>query len=111
MVCAEPGCPVLVARGRCEAHAKELRRRQEAGRPSAAERGYGPEWRRISAEFLAAHPWCLDCGKPAAQSDHAPVDREELVRRGVPNPDAWEHLQPRCASCHSRRTNRRRAGG
>ena len=61
-------------------------------------------WKRNAREFLAAHPMCIDCGYPSAHADHAPRSRAELVAVGVENPDAWQHLQPRCHSCHSRRT-------
>lgn len=105
-VCAEPGCGELVPVGsrRCGPHTSEARRRADAKRPSAADRGYDAAWRKLAADFLAAYPWCADCGQPATTPDHDPVPRVELVRRGVPDPDAWHRLVPRCTPCHSKRT-------
>ena len=96
-VCAEPGCPTVVDRGRCDQH-----RRGDQRGPRF--RYGGRRWRRIRAQFLAANPACLDCGGSATVADHAPVSRRELIARGEAHPDAHRHLQPRCASCHSRRT-------
>ena len=97
--CAHPGCPALVTSGRCPTH------RPPDRRPTSTQRGYGQPWRRTSKAFLQAHPWCVDCGAPSTESDHAPRTRAELAADpDVDNPDAWEHLQPRCKPCHSRRT-------
>lgn len=101
--CRYPGCPARAdRRGLCAEH--QLPAEHERHRPSADQRGYDHKWRRNRARFLAAHPSCLDCGTAATVADHAPVTRAELLRRGDPHPDAWHHLEPRCASCHSRRT-------
>lgn len=67
---------------------------------------YGAAWRNIRTAFLAAHPHCQDCGRRANHADHAPHTRAALIAAGVPNPDAWHHLQPRCHPCHSRKTAR-----
>lgn len=111
-VCATPGCPDFAAPKRsycapCERRYDATRRQAtDAARPSPAERGYGTAWRDRRARFLAANPVCADCGGAATVADHAPVTRAELVRRGDPDPDAAHHLQPRCASCHGRKTVR-----
>jgi len=72
-------------------------------RPTAASRGYGARWQRIRAAFLAAHPYCEDCGAPATDVDHVP-SRRILVARGVPDPDADEYLHSRCHAHHSKKT-------
>lgn len=90
--------------GRCTKCRRDRQRRHDAQRPSAADRGYGAKWHANSKAFLAANPNCRDCGRPATQADHAPVSRRQLVAEGIPNPDAWSHLEPRCHACHSRRT-------
>lgn len=110
-VCSEPGCPNFVERaGRCPtcatAHRRPRDRAYDATRPSPSARGYGRAWRQRRAKFLADHPRCLDCGAPATVADHAPTSRRDLVAKGDPDPDAAHHLQPRCASCHGRRTVR-----
>ena len=90
-------CPRLVPAGggtRCGTCRPRTRTFDYSSRP----------WRRRSKDFLRRHPRCIDCGAPSTVSDHAPVARRDLVARGVPDPDADEHLQPRCAPCHNRRT-------
>ena len=66
--------------------------------------GYDARWRKTRAAFLDANPTCIDCGHPATVADHAPRTRRQLLADGVANPDAWDHLQPRCATCHGRKT-------
>ena len=78
-------------------------------RPSAARRGYGARWQRIRAAFLAAHPYCQDCGAPSAIPDHIP-SRRTLVARGVPDPDTDQYLHARCQTCHNKKTNREDGG-
>lgn len=39
-------------------------------RPSAHERGYTNEWTLFAKKFLARHPKCAICGKPAQVVDH-----------------------------------------
>ena len=57
--CRHPGCPKLVPKGQkyCDEHVgqhpEEVR--------SAAARGYGSRWRRLSSAFLRAHPLCAAC--------------------------------------------------
>ena len=109
-VCSEPGCPELTKAGKCSEHRKAARRRSERGRPSAVERGYGKAWRKTRTAFLRAFPTCIDCGDVATVADHAPRTRADLIAQGAPDPDAFEHLEPRCASCHSSKTGREDGG-
>lgn len=52
--CAQPGCPTLVASGRCAVHAKA----KDIARGTAQERGYDSRWAAYSKQFRAAHPVC-----------------------------------------------------
>lgn len=52
--CAQPGCPVLVRKGRCQEHDRE----QDQARGGATERGYDTRWAAYSRRFRAAHPIC-----------------------------------------------------
>lgn len=97
--CSFPaGCSNRVDSGRCEEHQHNRRGTQGVYQTRA--------WRRRSRQFLSKpeNGDCIDCGAPATVSDHAPISRQELVAMGVEDPDADEHLQPRCGPCHSRRT-------
>jgi 5-methylcytosine-specific restriction protein A len=109
--CVVPGCRTLVSQGsRCEIHAREHQGRAETVRPSAARRGYGADWRKKREAFLHDHPTCEDCGRPAVIPDHVP-SRRELVKQGVPDPDADQYLHACCRACHNRRTNAQEGGG
>jgi hypothetical protein len=53
--CRVPRCPDRgTHRGYCERK-----------RGSAAARGYDATWRKLRAEHLKAHPWCVECGVEA----------------------------------------------
>lgn len=55
----------------CQAQAnKERRKRNDASRPTAAQRGYDHEWQKYRAEFLRKNPKCARCGAKATVVDH-----------------------------------------
>lgn len=105
--CTRPGCGNLVPHGQqCPNHERD------ANRPNAYQRGYTTRrWRVIRKRFLATHNQCVDCGAPATVPDHDPYERRELIAMGVPDPDAFEYLKPRCIPCHNKRTARATPGG
>lgn len=83
--------------------------------PSSSSRGYGNNWRKkVRGPYLAANPRCVgvlgqhhpNCDGRATIPDHYPKTRAELVRMGVPDPDAWHRLQPLSDSCHKWKTAR-----
>ena len=95
--CAHRGCTKLVrGRGRrfCDEHQSEEWKRQDAQRGTAAERGYDSRWREIRDRFLADHPQCARCGKPATVAHH-------VVRKRASGSDDPSNLLALCASCHS----------
>lgn len=63
-MCPEPGCPNLMP---CATHARELRRRQDAARPSSAKRGYGRAHQRARARLAplvaTGTVVCARCGE------------------------------------------------
>lgn len=69
------------------------------GRPSAARRGYGVNWRRLRASVLARRPVCEACGREAATE----VDHVTAIARGGAHYDE-ANLQALCKGCHSRKT-------
>ena len=98
--CAQPGCPELVSKGRCAAHAKQVDREYKSHSPKSREVYSLPMWRGIRRELLAAHPWCQTpgCNNMATQVDHI-VRMEE-------GGDPWNrsNLQVLCMRCHSSKT-------
>jgi 5-methylcytosine-specific restriction protein A len=79
-------------------HASRPRRDR---RPSASQRGYGAEWRRLRDLILAERPGCEHpgCNKLATDLDHR-ISRE---RGGSDDP---ANLVPLCHEHHSEKTCR-----
>jgi len=68
----------------------------DAKRPSAGQRGYDADWRRLRAQHLAAHPGCVRCGAKATVVDHITPVRIAPHRRLDP-----ANLQSLCTTHHS----------
>jgi 5-methylcytosine-specific restriction endonuclease McrA len=82
-------------RGYCAEHAKQ----RERARGSAAARGYDAAWRKVRAEQLKAHPWCVECGLEATDVDHIVSVRQAPERRLDRT-----NLRSLCHRHHSQRT-------
>ncbi|MCG9081149.1 HNH endonuclease [Laribacter hongkongensis] len=77
---------------------------------TAAERGYGHQWRKARASFLRRHPLCVMClaeGLTVAATvvDHINPHRGD--QRLFWDSSNW---QPLCASCHSGAKQREERG-
>lgn len=117
-VCNTHGCPTLVPRGRCD----ECKRKAEAQRGTASQRGYGSRHRRtFRRAVLLKHPLCVctddthtnhgaECLRPSKHADHWPVDRRTLEAQGE-NPYDPKHGRGLCSSCHSQHTAAEQPGG
>jgi len=69
-------------------------------RLSASQRGYGWSWQKYRRQYLAAHPLCARCSRPAMIVDHVePVN-------GANDPGFWpeSNHQALCVSCHALKT-------
>ncbi len=84
MVAAGVACPCGQGRGRDT-------------RPSASERGYGTDWRKLRAKLMPPGTRCRLCDAPAKHLDH-------IVPRSAGGTDNPSNLQPLCASHHSMKT-------
>jgi 5-methylcytosine-specific restriction endonuclease McrA len=85
--------PAPRRRGRCPECAREYERR----RGSAHSRGYVKEHKRLAAQVIAAHPFCVDCG---ATTDLC-ADHVLPISRGRTN--TLDNYQVRCRSCNTAR--------
>jgi 5-methylcytosine-specific restriction enzyme A len=100
--CAQPGCGVLVPKGRCALHARV----KEQQRPNRAVRRwyYRDRWKRERERVLVASAYtCASCGviTPSLEIDH--------IVKHEGNPELFwnpNNLQPLCADCHHRKTGR-----
>lgn len=103
--CSHPGCPSkAVSQGRCHAHQRQQQRAYDRERGTAAQRGYGSQWRATRAAFLRRHPTCEGCGQPATEAHH-------VVRKRDGGDDSDGNLVAYCRACHSRVTAREDAFG
>lgn len=97
--CKHPGCPKLTEGAYCDEH-KPL----HPDRPSAAKRGYGSKWQRLSKAYLRKHPLCVKC-LAQRQFTTATVVDHIIPHRGNPhlmwNESNWQAL---CKPCHDRKT-------
>jgi 5-methylcytosine-specific restriction protein A len=107
-VCSRPGCPNLCEGGRCPS----CRAEAERARGSAAQRGYGHEHEtRFRRGVLQRDPICIVCRQaPSSVADHWPIDRRELVRRGL-DPNDPKRGRGLCDGCHGRSTAELQPGG
>ena len=97
--CSHPGCPNLTD-NRCCAEHKPL----HPERPSAAKRGYGSKWQRVSKVYLRKNPMCVKCkanGRfvTATVVDHIIPHRGDSVLMW--SESNWQAL---CKHCHDKKT-------
>lgn len=85
----------------CQAKATRRKNTDPPGRPSAAQRGYGAEWRRVSAKVIAAAVACHWCGGEFTTDDPATCDHIIPKARGGTNDE--QNLVAAHRSCNSRR--------
>ena len=87
----------------CQAHATR-KRNNPPGRPSAAARGYGAAWRKISQQVTAGKTHCEQCGQPFTKANPATADH--IVERARGGTDELSNLRCICRSCNSSRGGR-----
>lgn len=102
--CGHPGCPELVAKGRCTRHTVAVRQTYERTRGTAAQRGYDSNWVKARKTYLRQYPWC------ATHLKRGELIRAEHVDHKVPHRGDqklfWDktNWQSLCKSCHSSKT-------
>lgn len=120
--CPVPGCPEVVAAGRCPTH----RSAADKARGTAAERGYkdaghtqrfrpgvlrkNPLCACADTTVTAAHKHGAKCGNPSTVADHYPLSKRELIARGMDDDDP-AHGRGLCAGCHGHHTSKAQPGG
>ena len=90
----------------CQEQARIRRNTDRPGRPNAAQRGYGSDWRRVSAEVLAQAVACHWCGGQFTPADPATADHLIPKARGGTNDR--ENLVAAHRTCNSSRGGRTR---
>ncbi|PZG03974.1 holin [Micromonospora craterilacus] len=86
--------------GKCPGCRARTGRASDQRRGSPTERGYGREHRDVFRPgVLARDPVCVLCGvRPSVVADHWPLDRKQLVARGL-NPNDPVHGRGLCEPC------------
>lgn len=99
--CNAIGCARTTTSGRfCDVHRKEYERNRV--RPTAAQRGYGSEWKRIRNAAIKAQPFCSVCGETTGlEVDHI----RPLSHGGTNHPS---NLRVLCGLHHRQKTARQR---
>jgi 5-methylcytosine-specific restriction enzyme A len=80
---------------------RERNRRHDANRPTARQRGYSRAWERERDLWLAHHPDCNFCGKPATLVDHIIAHKGDQSLFWD-----WRNWQSLCTTCHNRHKQR-----
>lgn len=115
--CSTPGCPELVAQGRCD----DCRSAADQRRGTRQQRGYGrAHTNRFRPGVLRKDPLCVctdeghghgpQCLTPSTVADHWPRSRRDLVDAGMDANDP-QHGRGLCASCHNQHTSVAQPGG
>lgn len=90
-------CGRIIPAGKeCPHCNRDRRRRADANRPNARQRGYDSKWDKARATFLSHRPHCNMCGKPASVVDHVIPHRGDQGLFWDKN--NWQSL---CVTCHS----------
>ena len=103
--CGEPGCGVLVPRGRCPTHAP----RDRATRPgyAAVHRWYtSRRWQDLRGHVLREQPFCQVCRALGRKTVTAEIDH--IVKHDGDPGRFWNraNLQGLCKPCHTAKTAR-----
>lgn len=113
--CRHRGCGTLTrdASSYCEEHRAEAVGWARSNASSAAERGYGGEWRKIRARVMRRDVGlCQPCARLGAVSLAQEVDHivNKAQAKGLgwtqQRVDAEENLQAICKACHKSKTAR-----
>ncbi len=99
--CTQPGCSVLVPRGRCRTHAVQ----QEHARDTYAVRRWyrTARWLRLRLRVLVDQAYtCAACDQV-----HLSLEVDHILKHDGDPARFWDrsNLQALCVSCHTRKTN------
>jgi len=98
--CAHPGCPVLVPRGRCDAHGGERKAWRANTPPPPRLRGTANQ--KARAALFQREPLCRPC-REAGRVEAATI-RDHIVSLAAGGTETPENCQPICRSCHQAKT-------
>lgn len=95
--CMTPRCPEVIAYGsRCKRHGGSNWDKYKHEHPERAIAYANPRWKERRTAWLAEHPSCAACGRPATDVDH-------IVAVGLGGSFDGP-VQSLCRPCHLRKT-------
>jgi 5-methylcytosine-specific restriction protein A len=97
--CASPGCPELVASGRCEKHSKQEQQRYDKRRGNFRERGYTSQWDKVRLIKLRRNPLCERCDGQGKVESATLVHHIQSLSKGGALTD-MSNLMSLCIKCH-----------
>ncbi|WP_322925339.1 HNH endonuclease [Paenibacillus campi] len=103
-MCQHRGCSEVIADGRyCERHQADARQYDQY-RETAAQRGYGSQWRKAREGYLRKHPLCVHCRERGILKEATVVDH--IIPHKGDKELFWErdNWQPLCETCHNVKT-------
>lgn len=78
-------------------------------RGTAAERGYGWEWKKLRDRIMVRDGWrCQPCARAGRLTSATEVDH--ILNKAVGGDDSESNLQAICRSCHREKTARESRG-
>lgn len=113
--CAQPGCPAIVAKGRCATHTKAKQRAADVIRGTAQERGYDSRWATFSTLWRRSHPLCGMRADGQLHAEHSRCvkvnllnDKDLVTDHIIPLAKGGEqydesNLQTLCRACNTRK--------
>lgn len=108
--CNQHGCVVLTNGRYCDDHKKKAQQQQDKRRGTAAQRGYGSQWRKARAGYLRNHPLCVMCERDGRIVQAVIVDH--IVPHKMDRELFWDkaNWQPLCKHHHDVKTAKEDGG-
>ena len=103
-VCSSAGCAVVHdGKGKCPACTARSRATQDRVRRPDGNPYTGRGHAKFRAAVLRKDPICTECGvSPSTVADHHPVERVDLIARGL-DPNDAQYGRGVCKPCHDRK--------
>jgi 5-methylcytosine-specific restriction protein A len=109
-LCSRPGCNGLVDDLGCSVCGKKRAMRwADSRRGTAAERGYGNDWRKLRNRYIKQNAMCERCIRLRDELREAVEVHHKQPFHGLNDPLRldWNNLESLCEACHAEITAKR----
>lgn len=109
--CTAPRCKEMAVKaGKCVKHYVKPKAWVSSESKTAAERGYGPEWRKLRKRIMARDTHlCQECKRNGIMTQAKEVDH--IVNKASGGTDEDDNLEAICTPCHKKKTILERRNG